>query len=74
MQTIIEEAAEQCGIDLAANPLVSEFVQFVVRHVQRLPDPERSDSLRAVADAIRDESPNRNERVANVLFSQGGAT
>lgn len=54
-------------------PLVIEFVRFVQRSVNHLQEPERSARLMAVAAAIRDESPNMTERVANVLFPQGVA-
>lgn len=73
MSDAIEQAAKQCGIDLKPSPLVTEFVQAVERHVRHLPEPQRSDKLLAVADALREESPNMKERVADVLFPQGGA-
>ncbi|MDP3424694.1 MAG: hypothetical protein Q8S32_13140 [Burkholderiaceae bacterium] len=61
------------GSDQVVTPLVAEFVHFVLRQVRHLPESERADKLRAVADALREESPNMKERVADLLFPQGGA-
>lgn len=55
-----------------ASPLVAEFVQIVARLVQHLPEPQRSNKLRAVIAALDDPAPSRPERVLNVLFPQGG--
>lgn len=72
MQTTFEQSARQCCIDQKASPLVAEFVQIVARLVQHLPDPQRSNKLRAVIAALDDPAPSRPERVLNVLFPQGG--
>lgn len=73
MENTIQQAAQQYGIDLAAQPLVAEFVDLVAKHVQHLPEPERSDRIRAVAVAIDGPAPNRSEHVLSALFPEGGA-
>lgn len=73
MDTTIEQAAQHSEVDVVTSPLVAEFVQLVVRHVSHLPEPLRSERLRAVASAIQDPAPNLRERVMAILFPEGGA-
>ncbi len=71
----VHNAQQQIGIDAGSVnvPLVIEFVLLVNRLVSHLPEPQRADRLMAVVGAIRDESPGRADRIANVLFPHRSA-
>lgn len=73
MENTIEQAAQQCGIDLAVSPQAVEFVRLVLRRVNTLPQPVHAETLRTVARAIEEPSSNLGERVLSALFPEGGA-
>lgn len=71
MNTVIEQAAHQCGIQHGLDSLATQFVQAVADRIEAMPETSRAQALRDVVAALEDDGPNRFQRVIDALFTEG---